>query len=201
MLYVAGVTSQRETDNGSVWRLVSADEVPPDATTVPLGEPGGGEVEVDEFGAPIDESADESEDAGDTAEPVAETAPVDETVTPDGTPTVEESASAATPGATGDGSEGAANADAADEIVIGLYDMYFEPERISIPANTDVRVILENRGAAPHNFNVKDQNINVDVAPGATEETVINLPPGTYKFVCNVPGHKQLGMNGVLEAS
>src|SRR5829696_9223354 len=96
-LYVAAVTSQRETSNGSIWKLVSADHVPEGVTTVPLGEPREGEAEVDEFGAPIDESADETDDAGDTAEPVAETAPVDETVTPDETATADESASAATP--------------------------------------------------------------------------------------------------------
>jgi plastocyanin len=81
-----------------------------------------------------------------------------------------------------------------------MYDMYFEPERIRIPANTDVRLIFENRGAAPHNFEIKERDISVDVVPGETGETVINLPPGTYKFICNVPGHKQVGMNGVLVA-
>ena len=198
-LYVAGVTGQRETDTGSVWRLVSADQIPDGATTVPLGEPGQGEVEVDELGAPIDEAAEETGDAGDTAEPVNETAPVDETVTPD------EAAPAATPVPTdagaeaGDGSEEAASTGAAEEVVIGMYDMYFDPERIRIPANTDVRLVFENRGAAPHNFEIRDRDISVDVAPGETGEIVINLPPGTYKFICNVPGHKQVGMNGVLQ--
>jgi uncharacterized cupredoxin-like copper-binding protein len=26
----------------------------------------------------------------------------------------------------------------------------------------------------------------------------VNLPPGSYKFICDVPGHKQVGMNGTL---
>ncbi len=206
MLYVAGVTGQRETDNGSVWRLVSADQIPEGATTVPLGEPGEGEAEVDEFGAPIDEAAGETNDAGETAEPVTETAPVDETVTPEDSAPADEAAPAATPvpanaGAeAGDGSEETVTVDGADEIVIGMYDMYFEPERIRIPANTDVRLIFENRGAAPHNFDIKERDISIDVAPGETGETVVNLPPGTYKFICSVPGHKQVGMNGVLVA-
>ena len=90
------------------------------------------------------------------------------------------------------------NSDAADVIVIGMFDMYFEPERIRIPAKTDVRLIFENRGAAPHNFEIKDLDISVDVAPGETGEVVINLPAKTYKFICNVPGHRQVGMNGAL---
>jgi len=199
VLYVAAVTSQRESANGSVWKLVSADQVPAGATTVPLGEPSQGDAEVDEFGAPVAEAGDESNAAGETAEPVNEEAPVDETVTPG------EQTAAATPisePATGESatadSKSAQVSGGVDEIVIGMYDIYFEPDRIHIPANTDVRFIFENRGAAPHNFELKEGDISVDVAPGESAETVINLPPGTYKFICNVPGHKQVGMNGAL---
>ena len=188
-LYVAAVTSQRETSNGSVWRLVAADQVPEGATTVPLGEPRTGEQDVDEFGAPVADAGDEA-DAGDTAEPVAETAPVAATpvvakegVNDDASPDDETSSAAASPNG---------------EIVIGMYDMYFEPKRIPIPANTDVRIVLENRGAAPHSFEVKGEDILVALAPGETGEAIVNLPPGTYKFICSVPGHKQVGMNGVL---
>jgi glucose/arabinose dehydrogenase/plastocyanin len=200
VLYVAAVTSQRETDNGSVWKLVSADAVPTGATTVPLGEPAQGEAEVDEFGAPVGEAGEETDEAGDTAEPVNEAAPVDETVTPD------EQASAATPAVPAAGASDAETAQsrstpvsaAAEAIVIGMYDIYFEPDRVRMPANTDVRFVFENRGAAPHNFEIKERDISIDVAPGETAEAVINLPPGTYKFICNVPGHKQVGMNGAL---
>jgi len=199
VLYVAAVTSQRESANGSVWKLVSADQVPAGATTVPLGEPSQGDAEVDEFGAPVAEAGDESNAAGETAEPVNEEAPVDETVTPG------EQTAAATPisePATGESatadSTSAQVSGGVDEIVIGMYDIYFEPDRIHIPANTDVRFIFENRGAAPHNFELKEGDISVDVAPGESAETVINLPPGTYKFICNVPGHKQVGMNGAI---
>lgn len=199
MIYVTGVTGQRETDNGSVWKLVSADQVPAGAITVPLGEPGEGDAEVDEFGAPITEADAETDAAGDTAEPVDETAPVDATVTPDS----QDAAATPVQGVAGGadsttGAQAAQSSGVADAIVIGMFDMYFEPERIRIAANTDVRLVFENRGAAPHNFEIKKRDISIDVAPGETAEAVINLPPGTYKFVCNVPGHKQLGMNGAL---
>jgi glucose/arabinose dehydrogenase/plastocyanin len=92
----------------------------------------------------------------------------------------------------------AATGTASDEVIVGLYDIYFEPDRITIPADTDVRFVFENHGAAPHNFMVNKQDISVDVEPGGTAETIVNLPRGDYKFICNVPGHKQVGMNGVL---
>ena len=78
------------------------------------------------------------------------------------------------------------------------FDIYFEPKEITIPANTDVPFTLPNDGAAPHNFSIDELGISVDIAPGATEETVINAPPGTYEYYCNIPGHKEAGMVGTL---
>jgi uncharacterized cupredoxin-like copper-binding protein/mono/diheme cytochrome c family protein len=78
------------------------------------------------------------------------------------------------------------------------FDIYFEPKEVTIPANTDVPFTLPNDGAAPHNFSIDELGISVDLAPGSTEETVINAPPGTYEYYCNVPGHKEAGMVGTL---
>jgi len=69
---------------------------------------------------------------------------------------------------------------------------------LSIPANTDVTVQVPNKGAAAHNFSIDALGISVDIAPGATEEVVINAPAGSYEYYCDVPGHKQAGMVGTL---
>jgi uncharacterized cupredoxin-like copper-binding protein/mono/diheme cytochrome c family protein len=78
------------------------------------------------------------------------------------------------------------------------FDIYFEPKEITIPANTDVPFTLPNDGAAAHNFSIDELGIDIDLPPGSTEETVINAPPGTYEYYCNVPGHKEAGMVGTL---
>lgn len=78
------------------------------------------------------------------------------------------------------------------------FDIYFEPAEVTIPANTDVPFTLPNDGAAAHNFSIDELGISVDQAPGSTQETVINAPPGTYEYYCNVPGHKAAGMVGTL---
>jgi uncharacterized cupredoxin-like copper-binding protein/mono/diheme cytochrome c family protein len=78
------------------------------------------------------------------------------------------------------------------------FDIYFEPKEITIPANTDVPFTLPNDGASAHNFSIDELDISIDIAPGATEETVINAPPGTYEYYCNIPGHKEAGMVGTL---
>ena len=33
---------------------------------------------------------------------------------------------------------------------------------------------------------------------GGTKTLTANLKPGTYKFFCSVPGHRQAGMEGTL---
>ena len=59
------------------------------------------------------------------------------------------------------------------------YDIYFEPSELSIPADTEVTVSLPNEGVTLHNFSIDELGISVDIAPGATEETVINAPAGS----------------------
>ena len=113
-------------------------------------------------------------------------------------------AAAATPGAAGatpaagGAEQAAAGGGAAEAVTVESYDIYFEPSELSLPADTDVPVSLPNVGAALHNFSIDELGISVDIAPGATEETVINAPAGTYEFYCNVPGHKPAGMVGTL---
>jgi uncharacterized cupredoxin-like copper-binding protein len=112
-------------------------------------------------------------------------------------------AAAATPESAGatpaaGGEEQAAGQGAGEAFEVESYDIYFEPHELSIPADTDVTVRLPNAGAAQHNFSIDELGISVDIAPGATEETVINAPAGEYEYYCNVPGHKQAGMEGTL---
>ncbi len=110
-------------------------------------------------------------------------------------------AAAGAPAATPAGEEAAASpaAVAAPQTVdIVSNDIFFEPKEVTIPANTDVTFMLPNEGVTPHNFAIDELGIDVDIAPGATEETVINAPAGEYEYYCNVPGHKAAGMSGTL---
>ena len=88
-----------------------------------------------------------------------------------------------------------------EEIEIASHDIYFEPKDVTIPADTDVTIVLPNQGVIPHNFSIDALGVSVDLAPGATEETVINAPVGEYEFYCDVPGHKEAGMVGTLIVS
>jgi uncharacterized cupredoxin-like copper-binding protein len=114
------------------------------------------------------------------------------------TPAASEACPAGTPASGADS--------AADCVVVGMYDIYFKPNLVTMPSDTGVRVVLENHGVINHNFSVtdhdnsglKDLNIDVTVAPGQTGEATIDAPEGEYYFFCNEPGHEAAGMRGYI---
>jgi uncharacterized cupredoxin-like copper-binding protein/uncharacterized protein (DUF305 family) len=103
-------------------------------------------------------------------------------------------ATATSPAGTPDAAAGGAGA------TVESYDIYFEPRELTIPAGTEVILTLPNEGVTLHNFSIDALGISVDIAPGATEQVVINAPAGTYDYYCNVPGHKEAGMVGAVTA-
>lgn len=109
-------------------------------------------------------------------------------------PAAAESTTASTSAAPAAGSEAAA----AQDVTVTMHDIYFDPAEFTIPANTPVKVILPNDGAAPHDFSIDALGISVAVNPGDTGEVTINAPAGEYDFYCNIPGHKDAGMVGKL---
>ena len=94
-------------------------------------------------------------------------------------------------------------------VLVDMYDIYFGANYITIPADTDVTFVIENKGAAQHDFSITDHNnkdvknlgINEIVDPGKSTTITINAPEGTYYFYCNIPGHEQAGMWGYLKVT
>jgi uncharacterized cupredoxin-like copper-binding protein len=92
-------------------------------------------------------------------------------------------------------------------VTITSHDIFFAPNLVTIPAKTDVTIMLPNEGSTMHNFSITDHknpdlpnlNISVDINPGETKSVVVNAEPGTYYFFCDVPGHEQAGMFGYLQ--
>jgi uncharacterized cupredoxin-like copper-binding protein len=119
----------------------------------------------------------------------------------EGTPTASESG--ACPAASG---ADAATPAASDCVAITAFDIYFAPNLVTIPADTDVTIMLPNKGVTDHNFSITDHknpdvknlNISVDLPTGETQSVTVNAPAGTYYFFCNVPGHEAAGMFGYL---
>jgi len=82
---------------------------------------------------------------------------------------------------------------------LDMVDIAFEPTTLTIAADTDVQVQLTNNGVLPHNFAVPSEGIqSEDFSSGASGTITVNLPAGTYEFICSVPGHADAGMVGTL---
>ncbi|MDQ3412891.1 MAG: cupredoxin domain-containing protein [Chloroflexota bacterium] len=80
-----------------------------------------------------------------------------------------------------------------------MVDIAFVPTELTIPADTEVTILLPNTGAALHNFNIDELDIHsTDAVAGETLSVTINAPAGEYEFYCDIPGHQAAGMIGTL---
>jgi plastocyanin len=65
-----------------------------------------------------------------------------------------------------------------------------------------VTIAFTNTAPISHNVNVEsasgEQLGATESFSGGTKNLTLNLKPGTYKFFCSVPGHRQAGMEGTL---
>ena len=76
----------------------------------------------------------------------------------------------------------------------------FEPREIHLSAGGFVVVTLENRDPIFHDWEVEGL-ANVDVGARAESSNRIRVRierPGTYEYLCTVPGHADAGMRGTL---
>jgi uncharacterized cupredoxin-like copper-binding protein len=84
-----------------------------------------------------------------------------------------------------------------------LEDIKFDKTELDVPANTQVTINIKNSGASTHNFNIDDLNVHSgDVQAGGTATVTFNSgPAGSHEYYCNIPGHKEAGMDGKLVVS
>jgi plastocyanin len=62
----------------------------------------------------------------------------------------------------------------------------------------EITIELVNESGIPHNVEIEGQDaVSETITEGSTELTV-TLEPGEYVFFCNIPGHREGGMEGTL---
>jgi plastocyanin len=114
------------------------------------------------------------------------------------TPTTSSSATSSTPApASGGESAGASLSLAANPEGQLKYD------KTSLTAKAGkVSISFANMSPLSHNVTVASSSGAVvgatETFQGGSKTLSLNLKPGTYKFYCSVPGHRQAGMEGTL---
>jgi hypothetical protein len=79
---------------------------------------------------------------------------------------------------------------AAGDLRVVAEEVEFLPESLS--GSGTVGVFIENKDPIRHTFTIEALDIEVDL-PGSTDRRIdINAAPGTYEFVCKVPGHEDM---------
>lgn len=87
----------------------------------------------------------------------------------------------------------------AKQISVQAGEFVFDPSRIEVRADEPVNIRLVNRGALFHDFTVEGLAFRLSAVPG--EQATAGLEaadPGSYRFLCTVPGHADAGMVGTL---
>ena len=78
----------------------------------------------------------------------------------------------------------------------------FDPSTIVLQGAGTLTVTLRNEGSLAHNLKVLRGDEEVDGTPtlpaGRTETARLNLEHGSYRIVCTVGDHEELGMTGTL---
>jgi len=80
--------------------------------------------------------------------------------------------------------------------------MNFDPKNITLKAGQPVQVTLQNAGNIPHDFTLTSgvaSPVKIQANGGQTARATFTIDqPGTYTFICSVPGHESNGMRGTL---
>jgi uncharacterized cupredoxin-like copper-binding protein len=96
----------------------------------------------------------------------------------------------------GDGGEATTTID-----VTGTDALAFEPDSFTVPAGEEVTVNLTAEGGVEHDFVIEEIDEEVVHAdPGETATGTFTIDdPGPYTVYCEVPGHREAGMEADLE--
>ena len=70
----------------------------------------------------------------------------------------------------------------------------FAPSTVTV--NRGQLITVDNVSQIPHTFTVTGHGVDVETQSGKTSQITIDLPPGTYPFICRF--HVSLGMKGTL---
>jgi plastocyanin len=142
----------------------------------------------------------ETEELEEEAEKGAEDSEEEEPVGP--TEDSQQKQSGEQDGQSGASKGGGAGAEAATTLQLAAdpTQLLFDGEELSAKAGK-VTIDFDNPSAIPHNVVVLKDGKELAGTPEITESKAsvsVDVDPGSYEFICSVPGHAEAGMKGTL---
>ncbi len=82
---------------------------------------------------------------------------------------------------------------------VEISEYRFSPSTFEARAGDTVRFKIKNIGKEPHEFEFPDMKVESAIPPGDSGEvTLPSVKAGNYALQCDLPGHKEKGMSGML---
>ena len=88
-------------------------------------------------------------------------------------------------------------ASAATSVNVSMTEFKFGLSKSSV-AKGAVTFKLVNKGSVTHDLTIAGKK-RKEIAPGRSGSLKVTLKPGSYRYICTLPGHAQSGMKGVLK--
>jgi uncharacterized cupredoxin-like copper-binding protein len=111
----------------------------------------------------------------------------------------------ANPSAPADGAATGSSAAVQELTVVTRDAMRFDPSGLTVVAGRPVRLTVRNDGGSTHDFTLTEgvaQAVKITVKGGQSSSATFTIDrPGSYPFVCSVPGHAMVGMRGTITAT
>jgi plastocyanin len=82
-------------------------------------------------------------------------------------------------------------------VAVAASELKFDLSRMSVPVGTVVFTIT-NKGGTAHNFSIAGKVSDLIGSGQTTTLKVAFTKPGSYPYLCTIPGHAEGGMKGVL---
>ncbi len=87
-------------------------------------------------------------------------------------------------------------------ITVEASEYTFSPKLIHVKVGQQVTLVLHNKGKQKHEFEVSNTDIEIHAEPGLIASATVSFSkPGTYRVVCDLPGHEEAGMVGEIVVS
>jgi plastocyanin len=96
-----------------------------------------------------------------------------------------------------------ATAAVGEPVAVVATEYAFDPATLVLEGGGELEVELENRGSLAHNLRVlqgaEELGGTATFPGGESRSATVEVEPGTYRLVCTVGNHEELGMVGELQ--